>query len=51
MVVAYEEDREGVKDLMFLSALSCCLEINETEGLPYSLLRILSCETSVDEVI
>ena len=36
MMVTDEQDRKGVKDLMFLSSLSFCLGIDESESLSYS---------------
>jgi hypothetical protein len=37
MVVPHEEDREGVEDLMVLSALSAGLLVDECKSLIYSL--------------
>ena len=51
MMIPDEENREGVKDFMFLSALTLCLAVDESESLSDSFFRILTCEASVDEVV
>lgn len=51
MVVSDEKDREGVEDLMVFSSLALGLTVNELQCLADCIFRILTCKTSVNEVI
>ena len=51
MMVPYEQDRKGVEDFIVSSLIPICLGIDESESLLDSFPGILTCQTSIDEII
>lgn len=51
MVVSDEQDREGIEDFVLLSSLAFCLSVDVFKCLLDSVFCVLTCETSIDEVV
>jgi hypothetical protein len=51
VMVAYEENREGVEDFVGISTLTFCLSVDISQCVPDSVICIFAGQTSVDEVV